>query len=199
MSEEKNLDTAGGGLGPLGKFAIEAGPLIVFFAGNALFDIYVGTSAFMVATVISLVAAYVLERRIAMMPLVSAVFVLIFGGLTIWFNDDTFIKLKPTLVSILFGVVLLVGVARGAAPLKMLLGHVMEMTPEGWRTMTIRWGLFFFFLAGLNEAVWRNVSTDTWVSFKVFGLLPLTMVFAITQTLLMQKHMISDEDDEPSD
>ncbi len=194
MSDDQGTAAEKPALGPFGKLAIEAGPLLVFFAGNAFAGIYVGTGAFMVATVAALIAAYVLERRIAMMPLVSAVFVMFFGGLTIWFNDDTFIKLKPTLVSVLFGAVLLGGLAAGKKPLRAVLGHVMEMSDEGWRKLTLRWGVFFFFLAALNEVVWRNVTTDTWVSFKVFGLLPITMVFAIAQSALMQKYMTGDDE-----
>jgi intracellular septation protein len=195
MSDEKTATETSDAVSPMVKLAIEAGPLIVFFAGNAFFGIYIGTAAFMVATVASLIAAYVLERRIAVMPIVTALFVMVFGGLTIWLNDETFIKLKPTVVSTLFGVALLGSAMMGAAPLKSLLGHVMELNAEGWRKLTVRWGLFFLFLAVLNEVVWRNVSTDTWVSFKVFGLLPLTMVFAVAQSLMMQKYALPEDED----
>jgi intracellular septation protein len=193
MTKEHDSAKTGPGISPMTKVAIEAGPLLVFFAGNALYGIYAGTGAFMVATVAAIVAGYVLERRIALMPLVAAGFVMVFGGLTIWFSDEMFIKLKPTIVSALFGVALLGGAAIGANPLRYVLGHVVALTPEGWRKLTVRWGLFFFFLAGLNEVVWRSVSTDTWVSFKVFGLLPITMVFAVVQSVLMQKHALPEQ------
>jgi len=180
---------------PIVKLAIEAGPLLVFFTANAFKGIYVATAAFVAATVVSLAAAYILERRIAIMPLVSGLFVLLFGGLTIWFNDEIFIKLKPTLVSGLFGIVLLGGYVLDKRPLRAVLGQMLEITDEGWRMLTLRWGLFFLFLAVLNEVVWRTVSTDTWVSFKVFGLLPITMAFAIWQSVAMQKHMLDEDGD----
>jgi len=130
------------------------------------------------------------------MPVVALVFVLAFGALTIWLHDDTFIKIKVTLINALFGAILLVGLALGRLWLKLIMGEALEMDDEGWRKLTLRWGLFFLFLAGLNEVVWRSVSTDAWVNFKVFGLLPITFVFAFAQAPLMQKHMIQDRKDE---
>ncbi len=190
MSENTEQTKAKDTANPLRKLAIDMGPLLVFFVANYVYGIIWATGALVVATLVAVVVAYVLERRIPVMPLVAAGFVGAFGGLTVFFEDETFIKIKPTVVSALFGAFLLVGYALGRSPLKMMMGVMLEMKEEGWRKLTLRWGLFFFFLAGLNEVVWRTVSTDTWVSFKVFGLLPLTMVFAIAQTRLMQKYSV---------
>ena len=177
------------------KMLLEMGPLLILFVVNLIYGIMPATGAFMVATVLALGVSYAIDRYIPKMPLIAAAFVGIFGGLTLWFNDDTFIKIKPTVVSILFGGALLVGYVLKKSPLKMMLGTVLELTAEGWRILTFRWALFFFFLAGLNEVVWRSFSTDTWVSFKVFGILPLTMVFAVVMTLTMQKYDASEPED----
>jgi intracellular septation protein len=124
------------------------------------------------------------------MPLVSAFFVVVFGGMTLWLQDDVFIKLKPTIVNGIFAAILLGGLAAGHSLLRHLFGDVFRLTDEGWRQLTLRWGLFFIVLAGLNEVVWRNFSTDTWVSFKVFGIMPLTMIFGIAQMGLLKRHEI---------
>ncbi|MGQ0455948.1 MAG: septation protein A [Hyphomicrobium sp.] len=170
------------------KIAVELGPLIVFFIGNSKFDIFVGTAAFMVATVIALFVSRAVLGRIPTMPLVSGFFVVVFGGLTLWLQDDHFIKLKPTIVNALFAAILFGGLAAGRSFLKIVFGDVMRLTEEGWRKLTIRWGLFFVALAVLNEFVWRNFSTDFWVSFKVFGIMPLTFVFAIAQVGLLKRY-----------
>ncbi len=176
------------------RFAIEMGPLVIFFITNYIAGIIPATGALVAATAVAVVISYVLERRIPMMALIAAIFVGTFGGLTVYFEDETFIKIKPTVASGLIGLFLLVGYLMGKAPLKMMMGVMLDLREEGWRKLTFRWALFFFFLAGLNEVVWRMVSTDTWVSFKVFGLMPLTMVFALSQTPLMQKYTIEPED-----
>jgi intracellular septation protein len=181
---------------PLAKLAIEAGPLAAFFIANAKFNIYVATGTFMVAIVLSLGASWRLERRLPVMPLVTAAFVLVFGGLTLYLQDDTFIKLKPTIVNLLFAATLLVGLAMGRPLMRVLLGEAMQLDESGWRKLTLRWGLFFVALAGLNELVWRSFSTDTWVSFKVFGIMPLTILFTLTQLPLINRHMIAQ--DEPA-
>ena len=175
------------------KLLIEMGPLVCFFIGNWKLGIYWGTGIFMVATVVALTASWVLTRKIAMVPLVSAIFVALFGALTLWLHNDLFIKVKVTLINALFGVVLLGGVAFGRSYLKLVMGEAVKLSEAAWRTLSIRWGLFFLFLALLNEVVWRSVSTDVWVNFKVFGLLPLTLVFAIANAPFMSKHMIEDE------
>ncbi len=174
----------------LWKLLVELGPLLVFFFVNARAGIFYGTGIFVLATVVSLVASRVMFGKLAIMPLVSAFFVVVFGGMTLWLQDDVFIKLKPTIVNGIFAAILLGGLAAGHSLLRHLFGDVFRLTDEGWRQLTLRWGLFFIVLAGLNEVVWRNFSTDTWVSFKVFGIMPLTMIFGIAQMGLLKRHEI---------
>jgi intracellular septation protein len=173
------------------KLVVEFGPLLVFFVANSRFGIFTGTASFMVATVISLIAAHLLLGRIAVMPLVTSVFVLVFGGLTLWLQDDHFIKIKPTIVNGLFATILFSGLATGRLFLKIVFGDVMHLSEQGWRILTLRWALFFVFLAFLNEVMWRGFSTDTWVAFKVFGIMPITFVFALAQIGLLKKYEIS--------
>ena len=142
----------------------------------------------MAATVASLAASWTILRRIPTMPLVSGLFVLVFGGLTLWLQNDQFIKLKPTIVNGLFAVILLGGLATGRTFLKVVFGDVFRISEAGWRQLTLRWSLFFIALALLNEVVWRSFSTDFWVSFKVFGIMPLTMAFAFAQVGLLKKY-----------
>lgn len=173
------------------KLAVEFGPLLVFFIGNSRYGIYTGTGAFMAATVVSLIASRTLLGSIAIMPLITSVFVLVFGGLTLWLQDDHFIKIKPTIVNGLFAAILFAGLATGRLFLKIVFGEVMRLSEEGWRILTLRWALFFVFLALLNEVMWRFFSTDTWVAFKVFGIMPLTFVFALCQIGLLKKYELS--------
>ena len=170
------------------KLAIELGPLLVFFATNAAVGIYAGTAAFMAATLLSLGVAWLRYRKVPVMPLVSGVIVLVFGGLTLYLRDETFIKLKPTIVYSMFAVLLAAGFLMKKPMLELLLGPVFNLTEEGWRKLTVRWALFFLAMAVLNEVIWRNVSTDAWVSFKAFGFLPLTFLFAVAQMPLMQRY-----------
>jgi intracellular septation protein len=170
------------------KLAIELGPLLVFFGTNAAAGIYAGTAAFMAATIVSLAVAWFSYHKVPIMPIVSGVIVLVFGGLTLYLRDETFIKLKPTIVYTMFAVLLGAGLMWKKPMLELLFGPVFTLTDEGWRKLTIRWALFFVAMAVLNEIVWRNVSTDAWVSFKAFGFLPLTFLFAIAQVPLMQRH-----------
>ena len=172
----------------LTKLALELGPLVIFYIANARADIFTGTAWFMGAMVISLLLSWLLLKKIAIMPLVTAVVVLIFGGLTLWLHDDTFIKMKPTIVDSLFGIVLLGGLAFHQSLLRYVFGDVYKLKPEGWTILTLRWGLFFFALAALNEIVWRTQSTDFWVAFKVWATMPLTIVFAAFQMPVLQKY-----------
>jgi len=172
------------------KLAVELGPLLVFFLMNARAGIFWGTGCFIVATLASLVAYRILFGRIPVMPLVSAVVVVVFGGLTLWLQDDLFIKLKPTIVNSIFATVLFGGLLFGKSLLSYLFGDVFALTDEGWRKLTFRWACFFVFLAVLNEFAWRLLTTDQWVSFKVFGIMPITMVFAISQVGLLQRHAL---------
>jgi len=170
------------------KLAIELGPLLVFFAGNAVAGIYAGTASFMVATLISLAVARLRYHKLPVMPLISGVIVFAFGGLTLYLHDDTFIKLKPTIVYSLFAVLLVAGLMFKKPLLELLFGPVFALTEEGWRKLTMRWAVFFIAMAIVNEIVWRNFSTDAWVSFKAFGFLPLTFLFALAQVPLLQRH-----------
>ncbi len=179
-------------MNPLVKLIVEAGPLVVFFVANAKFGIFIATGAFMVAITASLAVAWVLERRLPVLPLVTAAFVLVFGGLTLYLQDELFIKLKPTIVNALFATILLGGLAFGRSLLQPVFGPVFKLTDTGWRQLTLRWALFFVVLALLNEFVWRNFSTDAWVSFKVFGIMPLTILFSVVQLPLINRHTVQE-------
>lgn len=175
---------------PLLKLALELGPLGVFFFANSRFDIFTATAAFMVAMLVSLAISWVLTRRLAVMPVVTGVVVLVFGGLTLILHDETFIKMKPTIVNGLFAAVLLGGLLFGKALLGYVFDGAFRLDDEGWRKLTLRWGLFFVVLAVLNEAVWRTQSTDFWVAFKVWGILPLTLIFSAAQLPLLTRHSL---------
>jgi intracellular septation protein len=175
-------------LNPWLKFALELGPLVIFFAANSRAGLFWATGVFMAATAISLIASWILIRRIPIMPLVTGVVVLIFGGLTLYLQDELFIKLKPTIVNVLFGSALLAGLAFGKSLLAVVFEAAFDLTQEGWRKLTFRWAIFFLFLAVLNEVIWRNFSTDFWVAFKVWGVMPLTFLFALSQVPLLQKY-----------
>ena len=175
-------------INPALKLALELGPLLVFFIANAHWNVFVGTAAFMAAVVVALVASYSLTRSVPMMALLSTVVVIVFGGLTLVLHDAMFIKLKPTIIYTLFGTILLAGLAVGRPLLTVVFHEVFELTPEGWRKLTIRWALFFLAMAVLNEIVWRTQSTDFWVTFKAFGVLPLTALFAALQYPLVTRY-----------
>jgi len=170
------------------KLAVEVGPLVVFFVVNARAGIFWGTGVFMGATVASLIASRILFGRIPVMPLVTGICVMVFGGLTLWLQDDHFIKMKPTIVNSLFAGALFIGLLLGQSLLRIVFGEVFRLTEEGWRKLTLRWACFFVFLAVLNEIMWRSFSTDTWVSFKVFAVMPLTMAFAVAQVGLLRQY-----------
>ena len=196
-------------LNPWLKIALDLGPLVLFFFANskpALFEpwlaplipeavatgpragIFVATAVFMVAIVVALAVSYALTRHLPMMPLVTAVIVVVFGGLTLFLQNETFIKLKPTIIYLLFAGTLFGGMIFGKQLLAIVFDQVFHLTAEGWRKLTTRWALFFLALAVLNEIVWRTQSTDTWVAFKVFGVVPLTFIFAALQYPLLMKH-----------
>jgi intracellular septation protein len=175
-------------LNPALKLVLDLGPLLVFFAANSRFGIFAATGAFMAAIVIALAVAYALTRHLPIMPLVTAIVVVVFGTLTLVLHDELFIKVKPTIIYVLFGGVLLVGLAFGKSLLGIVFDSVFHLTEEGWRRLTLRWALFFLALAVLNEIVWRTQTTDIWVDFKVFGVLPLTFLFAALQYPLLEKY-----------
>ena len=200
---------------PLLKLIFEMGPLLLFFAANSRpqwfapllskflpehlitgpqAGIFAATAVFMVAMLVSVTLSRLIVGKAPIMPLVSAVVVLVFGGLTLWLQDDHFIKLKPTIVNGLFGVVLMGGLFFGKSLLSIVLDSVFRLSDAGWRKLTFRWALFFFFLAIVNEVVWRNFSTDFWVNFKVFGIMPITMAFALAQTPLIMREQVTPAD-----
>jgi intracellular septation protein len=180
-------------LNPGLKLALDIGPLVLFFAANAKYGIYIATGAFMVAILVALAVSYAMTRHLAVMPLVTAVIVLIFGGLTLILHDDLFIKLKPTIIYVLFGGTLVGGLAFGKPLLGMVFDSGFHLRVEGWRKLTWRWAIFFFALALMNEIVWRTQTTDFWVSFKLFGVVPLTFLFAALQVPLLNKYSIEKE------
>jgi intracellular septation protein len=173
---------------PLFKLATELGPLLVFFAANARFHLFVATGAFMVAIVVAMAASYFVTRHVPLMAIVTGVVVLVFGTLTLVLHDETFIKVKPTIIYGLFAVVLGGGLLFGRSFIAILFDQVFNLTPQGWRILTLRWALFFLAMAILNEFIWRTQSTDFWVGFKAFGVIPLTMVFAIIQMPLVKRY-----------
>ena len=164
------------------KPAIDYGPLAVFFASYVTLGLMAATAALIAASLIALLLAWLLERRVPLVPLITAAIVVVFGGLTLWLRDETFIKMKPTIVQAIFALILLGGLAFGRPLLKPLLGPLMPpMSDRAWRQFTLRYALFFVAMAGLNELVWRTQSTDFWVTFKVFGLPALTILFILSQ------------------
>lgn len=183
-------------MNPLLKLAVDLGPLVIFFLGNTWFGIFAATGMFMVATIVSLGISYAIERKLSPMPIVTGVVVMVFGGLTLWLNDELFIKLKPTIVNSIFASILFGGLITGRLFVKSLFDHAFHLSDEAWKTFTIRWACFFIFLALLNEVVWRNFSTDFWVAFKLWGVFPLTLLFALSQTPFLLKHQIKQDDEE---
>jgi len=198
-------------LSPGLRLLLDLGPLLVFFVANtrpALFTpllapllpdalltgeragIFVATAVFIPAVLVALAVSYALTRHLPAMPVITAILVVVFGGLTLLLQDEVFIKLKPTIIYVLFGAALLGGLVFGKSLLGMVFDSVFNLTDEGWRKLTLRWGVFFLALAVLNEIVWRNFSTDTWVNLKVFGFLPLTLVFAMAQVPLLTRYAV---------
>jgi intracellular septation protein len=173
---------------PLFKLATELGPLIVFFIANARYHLFVATGAFMVAIVVAMIASYVVTRHVPLMALVTGAIVLVFGTLTLVLHDETFIKVKPTIIYGLFAVTLGGGLLFGRSFIALLFDQMFNLTPHGWRILTFRWGLFFAGMAVLNEVIWRTQSTDFWVTFKAFGVIPITMGFAVLQMPLIKRY-----------
>jgi len=177
------------------KLVLEAGPLVVFFIVNAKMGIFTATAVFMVVTVITLTFSYVKLKKLPTLPLIGGAFIMVFGGLTIILEDDTFIKLKPTIVNTLFSGALFVGLAMKKNFLKTALESALSLDDEGWRKLAWRWAWFFLVLAIVNEVVWRTQTTDMWVNFKVFGVMPITLLFSFSQVPLIMRHNIDTPDD----
>ena len=181
-------------LNPWVKFALELGPLALFFIAYGRLGIFAATAVLMVGVVVTLGVSYAMLRRVPIMPLVTAAIVVVFGSLTLVFHDETLIKIKPTALYVLFGVALLVGLAIRKPLLKILFDGALHVTEEGWRILTWRWAFFFLAMAVLNEIVWRTQTTDLWVKFKTFGFMPLTLLFALAQAPLITRHEAKGEE-----
>lgn len=179
------------------RLALDFGPVLAFFVVNAFAGIYWATGAVMLAVTVSLAIGYAIERKLAPVPLVSFALVLVFGGLTLWLQDETFVKIRPTIFYALAGSVLLIGLAFGYSLLKLMLQAALRMEEQGWRLATLLWGGFFLLLAVVNELVWRNVATDTWVAYNTWGDTALTFLFAVVQAVLLQRYVIEDPEGEP--
>ena len=179
-------------LDPKLKFALELGPLALFFLAYWKFGIMPATGVMVAAVLVSLVVSYVKLKRVPIMPLVTAVIVVVFGGLTFYFNDTTFIKMKPTVLYSLFAAALFFGLVFRRPILQVMFDGALNLTETGWRILSWRWAFFFVFLAVLNEYVWRHYSESAWVTFKSFGFMPLTVLFALAQTPVILKHESKD-------
>ena len=186
-------------LNPMVKFALELGPLALFFAAYSRLGIFAATGVLMASVLVTLAVSYAMLRRIPIMPLVTAVIVLIFGSLTLVLHDETLIKIKPTALYLLFGAALFVGLWLKKPLLKILFDGALHVTEEGWRRLTWRWAFFFLALAALNEIVWRTQTTDLWVKFKAFGFLPLTLLFAVAQAPLIMRYEAKEGDTADND
>jgi intracellular septation protein len=173
---------------PLFKLATELGPLVIFFIANARFHLFVATGAFMVAVIVAMTVSYVVTRHVPIMALVTGVIVLVFGTLTLVLHDETFIKVKPTIIYGLFAAILGGGLLFGRSLIAIMFDQMFNLTAEGWRLLTMRWAMFFCAMALLNEIIWRTQTTDFWVAFKAFGVIPLTMVFAVIQMPLIKRY-----------
>ena len=174
------------------KLLIDIGPLAVFFVFYTRSDLKTAILPFMIATIIAVLFSYIIEKKIPIMPTVGAAIILVFGGLTIYFDNETFFKMKPTIINLLFAGILYGGIILNKSLLRYLLGAALKLQDEGWDILTKRWIGFFIALAILNEIIWRTQTTDMWVNFKVFGILPITFIFTLTQFSTIKKYQIED-------
>src|SRR5882672_2336886 len=179
------------------KLALNFGPLLIFFVANTMLGIFTATAVFMAVMLIVLAIEFAAERKVSVMPLITTALVLVFGGLTLWLSNDIFIKIKPTILYTLFGAVLIGGLAFNRLFIKLVFGQLFHLSDPAWRSLTWRWSLFFIALAITNEIVWRHVSTNIWVAFKVWGVFPLTVIFAMAQTPFIMRHQIEVEQTPP--
>ena len=185
-------------MSPLLKMALDLGPLLIFFAANTVAGIFTATAVFMLAITASIAITFAIERKVSPMALLTFTLVLIFGGLTLWLSNENFIKIKPTILYSTFAAVLVGGLAFNRLFIKYLLGQTMHLAEPAWRALTWRWSVFFLALAIVNEFVWRNTTTDTWVAFKVWGVLPLTLLFALSQTPFIARHQVEGDKSPPA-
>ena len=176
----------------ISKLIIDIGPLAVFFIFYTRSDLRSAILPFMIATVIAVLFSYIIEKKIPVMPTAGGVIILVFGGLSIYFDNEVFFKMKPTIINLLFALILYGGIVFKKPFLKYLLGAAIKLQDKGWSILTKRWIGFFIALAILNEIIWRTQSTDIWVNFKVFGILPITFIFTLTQFSIIKKFQIKD-------
>lgn len=188
-------------INPVLKFLLELGPLVIFFIiygriKDKVFSIFgvdyqgfiIATGVFIPILLFSTLVLWILSGKIAKMQIITAILVVIFGGLTIWFNDDRFFKMKPTIIYLLFGGILSFGLLRKKSYLEYIMEDMLPLESTGWVILTKRVAIFFLSLALLNELIWRNMSTDSWVNFKTFGLTGAVFIFFIAQNSLIQKY-----------
>lgn len=174
--------------------AIDFGPLLVFFASFKLGDIWLATGTFMAASVIAMIASKILFKKIAVMLKVTFVFVMVMGGLTLYLQDETFVKMKLTIVNCLFAIILLFGLLRGQLYIKMVMEMAFEMEDAAWRILTRNYVIFLVVMAVVNEVIWRTQTTDFWVNFKTFGYMGATILFMMTQMPMLMKYMPEEDE-----
>jgi intracellular septation protein len=178
------------------KFLYDYLPLIIFFIcykfAKTPNPLITATIFMVLTTIVALIISYILTKTIPMVALVSGLVLSVFGGLTIFLQDDIFIKIKPTIINLIFAAILLYGYLSKKAFLSYLLGEQIKMSEKAWLTLSMRWAIFFIFLALLNETIWRNFPTDFWVQFKVFGMMPISIFFTISQLPFMMREMKQD-------
>ena len=177
------------------KIIQEMGPIIAFFVSYKFYGIFTATAVMLACSVTTLLITYIKTRKIAFVPLFSTIILLALGGITLYTSNTMFIKMKPTIINLLFAAILLGGVLLKKAPLKYVLGHAANMPDSAWQHFSARFGVFFALLAVANEIVWRNFAEHTWVQFKVFGILPLTIIFLLTQMPFLHKHNAETQED----
>ena len=190
MSEEKLKE-----LGPWKRLLLDLGPLILFFAANAKFGIFPATGVFIVAILVAMAISFALTRRVTSLQTFSAVMVVVMGGLTLYFHNETFIKIKPTIYYTFVAAILLYALLADKPVLKSVLGSAYPgLDAAGWTKLTRNWALFFAVMAAVNEAVWRNSSTEFWIGFKLWGAMPATMLFALANIPMLMRHGLTKDE-----
>ncbi len=190
--DARSYKKAGRTIHPFARLGLDLGPLVIFFFANSMWGIFPATAIFMGAMVVAVGIGFAVERRVSPMPLVTMALVVVFGGLTLWLANDTFIKIKPTILYVIFAAVLLGGLTMGRLFIKALLSATFRLPDRAWRVLTWRWSVYFLLIAVANEIVWRNVTTDQWVAFKVWGIFPLTLLFAFAQTPFLLRNQVEE-------
>lgn len=191
--QKPNHPIKGKHMSPRLRFALEMGPLLLFFLAFKYADIMLATGILIATTLLSLGIIYAIERKLAPMLMITGAMVTIFGGMTIFLNDTTFMQIKPTIINLLFASILLGGLVLKKPMLKYVLNYALQLEERGWWLLSLRWGIFFLFLAALNEYIWRSYPLDFWVKFKVFGVFACTLVFTFCQIPLIQRYMVEEK------